>query len=146
MAKNGVCDTCGKDYTSDPSLTLVDLLARECQGCYSKRIGSSPAPASPALPAYLSKVAWKDCDPPEYQVPGLLWATHTGSLEIVPGLKLDCARLSNGMAIITEESRERFMKWMRENRSEEDNHGHSARYHGPRRGLRCRGNSARFRP
>jgi hypothetical protein len=42
----------------------------------------------------------------------LPYATHTGELELVPGLILQVARLSDGRAVILAESMERFLAWL----------------------------------
>lgn len=38
-------------------------------------------------------------------------ATHTGVLEIGP-CRMECARLSNGKAVITEDGMRQFLEWM----------------------------------
>lgn len=43
---------------------------------------------------------------------GLPHVTHSGVLELLPGLKLNVFRLSNGQAIVDEESMERFAHYM----------------------------------
>ncbi len=39
------------------------------------------------------------------------YATHTGVLVIGP-CRIDCARLSNGKAVITEDGLRQFLEWM----------------------------------
>lgn len=52
----------------------------------------------------LDKVEWELYDPPQEDNPeGLPYVVRTGKLEI-GGITLDCAVLSNGVRILTEES------------------------------------------
>lgn len=43
---------------------------------------------------------------------GVPYATHSGVLELVPGLKLNVYRLSTGQAIVDAESMQRFLAYM----------------------------------
>jgi len=62
--------------------------------------------------AMWERVEWKPVPGADgVEVSDVPHATHTGVLEIGP-CRIDCARLSNGMAVITEDGLKQFLEWM----------------------------------
>lgn len=63
-------------------------------------------------PKFMDSVQWIPIKDAPVVVNGdIPYATHTGVLEIGP-CRIDCARLSNGQAVITEDGLRQFLKWM----------------------------------
>lgn len=62
-------------------------------------------------------VEWVMIEPPtldgqtQSEVDGIPYATHVGVLKIM-NCEMPCARLSNGMAVITEEGMENFLQFL----------------------------------
>lgn len=65
------------------------------------------APIEQAIAAVLRPVA-----EPQPSADGLPHVTHSGVLELVPGLRMDVYRLSNGQAVVSEQGMKAFLEFM----------------------------------
>ena len=66
----------------------------------------------PDLEAVFDRVQWTAVPgADDVEVGDVPHATHVGVLEIGP-CRMECARLSNGQAVITEDGMRQFLEWM----------------------------------